>query len=235
MRIVVGCPVAERGWALPQWLEAIHRQRFEDVELRIVCLYTESHDDTLAVLQNGGAEVVYGPLPPRPRAKQRAHIWSYDDGDFAYMTTLRNALLEYVRDRHDPDYFFSLDSDVILPTKGTVHRLAWALEHEGADAIAPLVNVGDPPYPPAWNFMHINTRQRTASRPDIERYALPDEPFPTDVIMAACLQNRRAQKVRWADHKQGEDIGWGLRAREKRVRVLVHPRIECAHLMRPTA
>jgi hypothetical protein len=226
MRIVVGCPVVERGWILPQYLGAIEAQQvYADVV--VVCLYTQSRDNTLDVLKEHDVDVVPGLLPPRPRERLRDHIWSYDAGDYRYMTTLRNMLLSYVISTYEPDWFFSLDSDVLLSTKGVLRKLLICAEQHEANAVAPLVNVAKEP-PPAWNYMHLrgSTAQRFRDEP------LPVAPFKTDVIMAACMQDRVAQRVGWADHPQGEDVGWAVRAHSKGVKAVVDPRIVCAHAMR---
>jgi glycosyltransferase involved in cell wall biosynthesis len=229
MRVVVGCPVAERAWILPRWLEAVHRQ---SIPVEIVCLYTESKDNTRQLLEDAGAKVVESPLQTRPASRMHLHYWGKDE--YKLMSSLRNSLLEVVRGL-DTDWFLSLDSDIILPDSKAIARLIDVAVDRQSNAVAPLVDLEAPnPLPvsetpgPSWNWMRWKVRGASGRR---DRSFVMEEPFEVDVIMAAMLLDRYAQKVRWHPHTQGEDIGWSVEAYRRDLRLMVDPTVVCEHHM----
>ena len=111
MRIVVGCPLKDRSWALPRWLQAIANQ---GVELELVCLLSPSEDNTEEVLKQHPITLLYDERPGRSVLEIDTHAWGNLNGKYEYMASLRNQLIDYVIER-DADFFFSLDSDIILP------------------------------------------------------------------------------------------------------------------------
>ncbi len=229
MKIVVGMPVAERAWALPGWFNSVESQVFStipEVTVSVVCLYTHSHDATLEVLQAHHAEIIRSILPTRPYERIIGHNWSMRDHEYEYMASIRNTLRKEIL-LMDADYFFSLDSDILLPHTSALENLV--LEAEGTyDAVSPLVNmvqIGDP----AYSFMMFTADGARGERVPLRSKS---EAFEADIIMAAMLLNRQAQRVPWASHLQGEDIGWSMNARALDLKVGVVPSIRCDHRMR---
>lgn len=226
MRVVVGCPVAERGWVLQDWIDSVRMQQL-DGEVDIVCLYTRSHDDTLEILQRNDVRVLESPLPTRPFDRMRGHNWSYSDHEYEYMASIRNELRETIANEA-PDWFFSLDSDIILPGPGALSELISAAVERQANGIAPLVNMMQfPQAPPAWNWMTLRESMTGADR----KPAPQEEVFQVSVIMAAMLLDRQAMMIPWANHPQGEDIGWSIKASLAGLRLFSDTRIVCEHRM----
>ena len=232
MHIVFGCPVAERAWVLPDWLKSIKSQEYsQPTVVSIVCIYTESHDDTLKILEDANVEIVHSSLPTRSFDRIRDHLWGSQNHEYEYMASLRNALRKEVLVRN-ADHFFSLDSDILLPNEHAVQDMIHEAAHESYDAVAPLVDMEKNPgmSQPAYNFMRIDRHGVMGERFPLP--AAPFLPFQADVIMAAMLLNKKAQCVPWANHLQGEDIGWSLNARRMGIKVGVEPLVRCDHRMR---
>lgn len=123
-------------------------------------------------------------------------------GRFAHMANLRNALLGEVR-KLAPDYFLSLDSDILIPP-GYIDNLVDTLESNPCIAVGGKAfmtpGVAHPSY------ANINSNGNLL-RQDHEGI------IKVDVIMAAKLMSPAAYNVDYVDHKQGEDIGWSIAAR----------------------
>lgn len=219
--IVVGCPVKERAWCLQRWFDSIAEQ---DVELEIICLYSPSEDRTEEILLQNNAHVVHDYRPGRSPTEIHGHQWGHME-DYQYMAEIRNTLLEIVIDKYDPDYYFSLDSDILLPP----NALTWMvdkMENSAHGVMAPALNM-------AVNSKAMNTmcwvdryNPHMAHRP-----FTPNTGGYVDVVMAAMLLNRRGMEAQWVAHAQGEDIGFCLDAKSKSIPLWWEPSIQCEHLM----
>ncbi len=232
--MAIGCPVAERAWILPKWIAAVKSQT---VSTDIVCVYSHSHDGTLKLLEEAGAHIIESNFPTRDQARIYDHLWDQQRGEYRMMSILRNELVEWAQEG-GYDFFFSLDSDIILPHEHALHDLmedCIEVQPElASDAVAPLVDMilpipNGPKTQCAYNFMGWDNEGFTFEHGD--RSIKPEAPKHVAAIMAAMLLNRKAMEVRWHDHRQGEDIGWSLDAWHKGVKLMIDPRIECLHAM----
>jgi hypothetical protein len=228
--LVIGCPIKDRAWVLPEWFAALEAQ---DVEHKIIVLYTPSDDDTIQILNDHGAitfpdTIAFdGYTPPgRPVHEIDGHVWGNLER-YTYMATLRNELMALAYSM-EADYFFSLDSDIILPPDGLQRLLSFAQTHPGV--IAPAVNMV--PKGTVWNTMSWDATLRGSAM----RYA---EDFGSgkagrrDVVMAAMLLDRGAMEAcAWAAHPQGEDVGFSLNAFNSQVPLWWVPEVRCRHRMK---
>lgn len=220
MKLIIGCPVAERGWILPHWFDAIYAQ---EIEAEIVCVYSESVDNTEAILKEEGVTVIPDLRLPRPVNEMDNHQWGAQE-KYAYMASMRNRLVEYALSQ-DADYFFSLDSDILLNMPNTLKMLIdFAAGHTGV--VAPAVNMGM--HDTCWNTMswvdpyHPNAAIRPVKSP---------KGGQVDVVMAAMLLDRKGLEVHWMSHHQGEDIGFSLNAHRQQVPLWWLPNVPCQHVM----
>jgi hypothetical protein len=221
MRLVIGCPVAERGWILPHWFDAIYAQ---DIDVEIICVFSPSVDNTEAILKEENVTIIYDERPPRPINEIDHHGWGGPD-KYEYMASMRNALIDAALDR-EVDYFFSLDSDILLNMPGTLKTLLdFAATHSGV--VAPAVNMGM--HDTAWNTMnwidpyHPNTAIRSVKH--------NPKGGQVDVVMAAMLLDKKGLEARWCSHYQGEDIGFSLDAYQKQIPLWWLPNVLCQHVM----
>ena len=226
MKILVGCPVKDRAWALPKWFGAVNREgELAGVEIEYVFIYSESADETLDLLIEQGADVLHDKERGRGLREINGHFWG-EPSIYEYMARIRNRLLQVAIERR-PDYFFSLDSDIILPKGGLKHLLQYADAQRGV--VAPAVNM-------SWGSTNWNTMSwafptvpNTADRPMVNPPG-----GRADVIMGALLIDEGSlDYMRWEPHYQGEDIGFCRHAEYANIPRWWVPEIRCDHLMRP--
>lgn len=219
-KIVIGCPVANRDWCLPDWFDAIAEQ---DMPIEVVCVYSDSQDNTEDILRERGATIVHDERPGRPRNEIDGHCWG-EPKTYAYMASLRNILLDSVL---GADFFLSLDSDIILPKNGLEQLLFRLGTMPMGSVIAPAVNMTT--NATAWNTM----QWVDPSNPNLANRAVGEPPAgKVDVIMAAMLFDRKAiTDCRWKGHDQGEDVGFSKYAAENNTPLWWTPEVKCRHLM----
>jgi hypothetical protein len=221
-RVLVACPIKDRSWSVPHWIQGIN-DNADAADITVAALLTPSEDDTEAELRRRDVEVIHDLEPGRPVHEINAHMWGVI-AKFEYMARLRNRLVELAIEG-GYDYFFSLDSDIVLPKYGLVKLLHYSQTHPGI--ISPSVNMV--PNGTAWNVM-------TWSNPLYPGFANRDKPVLTgraDVIMAAMLLDRSALECRWEAHMAGEDVGFCLNAESRGIKRWWYPEVRCQHLMQP--
>jgi hypothetical protein len=164
-------------------------------------------------------------------ADHKAHIdgyraWNRDQ--YHTMVALRNTLLAKVR-CHEPDRFFSLDSDVLLQSTSTLSTLTRLTEYY--DAVSPLMYMT----PDSDVFPNVMTwysdEHFRAYRPKYPIGTL----FEADVIMAAVMMSRPVyENVNYMWHHQGEDLGWSREAKEHGYHLYSASYLYAPHIMNPT-
>ena len=230
VNILIACPIKDRSWAVPYWWSAIRDNLDIDVKAEVLCLASPSEDGTEEALLCLGIEVIQDLEEGRPVWEIEHHTWG-SLPKFEYMSRLRNQLVEIALER-EVDYFFSLDSDIILPEHGLARLLDYAATHPGV--VAPSVNMV--PNGVAWNIMNWSNPHMAlaANRDKLAPHLLRQEAGRADVVMAAMLLDRSALACRWAMHMAGEDIGFCLDAESKGIPRWWYPDVRCQHLMSPT-
>lgn len=221
MNLVIGAPCKDRAWILPEWLYAIESQ---GVEADIICLVSASEDGTEEILDKAeGLTVLFDDRPGRNTTEIDGHAWG-DLNTYAYMSSLRNRLVDEAI-AYQADYFFSLDTDIILPPGALLQLLDFAEKHPGV--VAPAVNMTTGTT--AWNTMDWVDRETPgmAHRPVVD-----PQGGRVDVIMAAMLLDRSGMECVWGAHGQGEDVGYCLDAARRQVPLWWLPSVKCEHRMR---
>jgi hypothetical protein len=225
MLVVIGCPVKDRAWCLPYWFEAIDKQNetLHDVQGKIICILSASTDGTEEIMEHQGVEIIRDERPGRSINDIDGHCWGQPN-TYAYMADMRNKLVRTAIELK-ADYFFSLDSDIILPDSGLATMLKYAVDHHGV--IAPAVNmaVGET----SWNQMDWIDPYRPGLAIRNPRWP---ETGRSDVVMGAMLLDRAGMEVTWQSHSQGEDVGFCLDAEAKQIPRWWLPEVKCDHLMR---
>jgi hypothetical protein len=223
MKIIVGCPIKDRAWVIPQWHAAI---RAQEVDVEVVCLYSASEDDTRAQLESRHVTILDDPEIGRRLPEIDGHMWGGRPEDYSYMTRIRNDLMDYVV-AQDPDYFLSLDSDILL-CPGALKRMVACLEIYGG-IVSPAVNMSQNGRT-AWNVMTWADR----AHPGVAHRRVTPVAGQVDVIMAALLFDREGMQCRWSPTRNGEDIGLCIDAERLHVPRWWLPDLRCDHLMRPS-
>lgn len=216
MKIVIGCPIYKRDWILPLWIKSIRAQNinFKDVGF----IFEVSPDDqaTVSMLEEWkSSDTGVGSIEINTR-DDIAHFAHKDNGrqwtlsKYENMVSLRNSILQRVREI-SPEYYFSLDSDILLVNPSTIRLLTSHID-DGADAVNPLMFMTpmgtDYPSVMSWKTEEPNRAYRESSYP-LGTY------FKSDVIMAAKVMSRKVyENIDYTVHRQGEDVGWSLSCRE---------------------
>jgi len=222
MKLIIGCPIYKRDWIIPVWVAAIERQSFPLNNMGFVFVASESDVKTVSMLnkwKNAHTEIpvfdiVFKDDIPHHEHGQNSRQWTMSK--YHHMTSLRNCLLENVR-KYNPDFFFSLDSDVILQNRSTIELLISHIK-DGADAVNPLMFMT----PFGINFPSVMS---WISEPGKKAQREKDYPignyFRSDIIMAAKMMSKPVYKnVDYVFHSQGEDLGWSGNAYQKGYRNL---------------
>lgn len=233
MKLVIGCPVYKRDWILPLWIRYVKSQglNFKDVGF----IFEVSPDDeaTVSILEQWRkADNSLGLFDIDVR-NDISHFAHKDNGrqwtlsKYENMVSLRNSILSKVREI-SPDYYFSLDSDIILTNPNTIRLLTSHID-DGADAVSPLMfmtPVGtDYPSVMSWKKDEPNRAYRESQYP-LGSY------FKSDVIMAAKMMSRSVyENVDYSVHRQGEDVGWSLSCRQKGYSLYSASYIYSVHVM----
>jgi hypothetical protein len=223
MHLVIGMLCKDRAWVLPDWFRAVYEQ---GVECDIVVLVSPSEDGTEQIVIDQGVHVIKDDRPGRNTMEIDGHLWGSMD-TYAYMADIQNQLVQEAVDR-DADYFFSLDSDIILPPNAIVDLVGY-MEGGHPGVCAPAVNLttGDT----AWNTMSWTNR-------DFPGMACRHIGTPAggqaDVVLAAMLMDRWGMEARYQAHEQAQDVGYCLMAERMGIPRWWVPEVRCQHLMRRT-
>lgn len=209
-KIIIACPVYRRSWVLPLWFEAIEKQTIPLSDIGFMFELGPDDDETHELLwqwhdKHPEVSVFYAHVfndiehQVNPEAGRK---WNQDR--YAKLSMLRNSLLDVVT-CHSPERYFSLDSDLILENPNTLEYL-YELS-ETRDIVSPLsyMKYNDTNYPSAMFWIdEVGGRARR----DPGRCSI-GELFPADIVMAAVMMKPEVySKIRYAPHRQGEDLGF---------------------------
>lgn len=219
-KLIVGCPTALRSWILPTWKKYIDEAVPEGVDASFVFAVPESDTETLEML--GSWE--HTQIVPTEEVKlvderEWADLKSYDK-----MVTLRNSLLHYVR-MHSPDYYLSIDSDILLNKDALTRMLD--LCKTGADAASSMtfLDVRDPHCTNAASW-------KDQTRSGFRRHDSYGQ-YEVDVIMAIKLMGPLAYSTDYKFDRFGEDFGWSSNLKDMGGKVLFDATTRSKHVMKP--
>jgi hypothetical protein len=229
--IAIGCPVWRRDWVLPAWFAFVETACLKaGVGEPKYCFVGDPDNDldTWAVIEQaaGNGREVYVEVEPESRGNDKR---SWIPPRIERMVVLRNKLLGMVR-QLEPDYFLSLDSDILLNPQA----LGQMIESLGSfDAVGTRCYMGPPsrnPGPgrgtslPSYGML---TRNGGLRRVDSEGV------FQVDVIMAAKLMSPKAYAIDYSADNRGEDVAWSRNARSAGLRLGWDGRSVSKHVMKP--
>ncbi|MBO8159799.1 glycosyltransferase [Thermosyntropha sp.] len=223
-KVMIGCPVRNRAWILPEYLKALENLDYPH-EYREYCfIINNSTDRTEQILQEfavtslSKVKLIVCNLE-KPRGHRRGEY------SFKHLSYLRNLLLEHFMNS-DCLYLFSVDSDIIVPP----NALATLIE-DGYDIVSALVGNGH--YLGDDQVFNILREQTPGRYVHIKEFP-QNKPFPVDCTGAAYLIHRRVikeYKVRYSAERGAEDIGFCEKARLQGIKVYCDPRVRCLHIM----
>ncbi len=141
--VMVGCPIYNRAWILPRWLDALAQQTAA-AEIALAFCHTEGNDGTERIIAAEKLKSrfryvdVYNFTGGVEGGKE--HNWT----DLDRLNTIaakRNRLLDMAR-HSDAEFYLSLDSDVLVPDGG-LQTLLDTIKTLGFDAVCPKVWIWD--------------------------------------------------------------------------------------------
>ncbi len=229
--VAIGCPVRNRGWILPQYLKAMEKVIYPKEKIGFCFVVNDSTDDTMEILQEWKrkrdqdyafidiVERNFGAIEDKRVAPVRREI-------YRHLAKVRNILLDTVA-KHDVDYFFSVDSDILV-VHDTLQKLIYLKE----DICAGLVyndgrtNRKHPHRAP--NIMIYDDRGKLVH---FKEYPL-NSVFKVDVTGAIYLMSKRAYTtIRYDFHRKGEDIAFCEDAQSKGFTLYCNSDAFCYHMM----
>lgn len=231
MRLIVGCPVAHRAWALPTWFACLAAQtRRPDA---LVFIHSgEVHDATWMTIQREAVRhhlpsaIRHDPAPAHPR---------HDNARFTTLGRLRNDMLAMAHD-HDAELLFSLDTDVMLENPRTIEHLEGMILSGDCDIAAPVtwmhpLGEGSYAYNAGWwvSEGRNGDPQRAWVRPPATDIHW-DETYRIDIPMAAWLANERAIACRYEPHESGEDLGFAQDLERHHIECLWNTSLKARHI-----
>ena len=219
-KILIGLPVFKRDWILPLWFECIEKQDFPLENIGFIFVLAEQEEDpnTWEVLQswhNAHPEVSTFELITHTN-KQSHNTHPGKDGirewgmyKYLTMVELRNELIDKAAIHTEFDYFFSLDSDILLADPQTLNKLTTHIE--GRDVISPLMYMApyDTSYPSAMTWRFYGNQMSLCQA--VREMGQIGEVFEVDIVMAAVMMNKHVftdPNIGYMPHPQGEDLGF---------------------------
>lgn len=231
-RVIVGCPVRRREWIIENWVKSVAiATRFAEVEPHVMIVGGQT-DPTIALA--GEAALAVGlrltwldsgelvrPHAPAGRATPYIDHW-WNGERIERMVDLRNALLHSVR-THRPDYFLSLDSDVLLHEAALVGllELLGSRSHAAAGGKTFMSPFGT--HAPSFSNVEADGLLSRHDSGDV---------LDVDIIMAIKLMKPEAYAVDYEYDRRGEDVGWSLACKRRGLSFVWDGRTTSRHVMR---
>jgi len=203
---------------LPQYLECLKAQKL-DSETKCEYLYVDggSTDGTVRLLHEFGAKVL---RTPRRDGHSSDRCWTKER--LRLITKLKNEVLYLVRYSYKPDFFFCLDSDILLQSENCIQRLV----DDDKDAVSPISFTDPQERTP--NLMQF----RGSSAAHLKKSEIPgDKLFEVDILLSAILMSRRAYSMLdYQYHHIGEEVGFAILAKEKGFKMWCDSRVKARHV-----
>jgi hypothetical protein len=235
MKLIIGCPIYKRDWILPQWIRCLINQSIDMKDVGFIFETSPNDFSTVNSLLTWKRIDNRFPLFEINERNDIEHFEHENNGrqwtmsKYHNMVSLRNSLLKKVRE-YQPDYYLSLDSDILLENPNTIELLIAHIK-DGADAVAPLMfmtpDTNKYPSVMSWKDSDLEMAYRK------EKYPLGTY-FQSDIIMAAKMMSKDVyNNVDYEFHKQGEDLGWSRNATRKGFKMYSASYIYAPHIMAP--
>jgi hypothetical protein len=218
VRVTIGCPIRTREWVMPRWFahtELAAQSAGVDTEY----VFVGAADDPTRKVIEEHCPTTHTYVDTQERVQpDRGHYWS--PVEYRHMVSMRNFLLGAVR-QTEPDYFLSLDSDILLHEDALANMLE-TIQTGSWDAVGGKTWMTE-----AWDacsyIIIINSHGQY--RPNV------DTVIPVDVIMAIKLMSPEALAVNYVFDTDGEDVGWSRAATARGLKLAFDGRVCSRHVM----
>lgn len=231
MKLIIACPIYKRDWILPHWVRCILKQSVSMSNIGFVFEVDPNDSSTIISLNTWKRIDKNIPLFDIVERSDIPHFEHQNNGrqwtlsKYHNMINMRNSILSKVRE-YQPDYYFSLDSDVLIENPNTIELLI-AHINEGADAVSPLMYMT----PVGTNFPSVMSWREDWKASRDQNYPIGTY-FQSDVIMAAKMMSKKTyMTLDYEFHQQGEDLGWSKKAKENNLKLYSASYIYAPHIM----
>lgn len=236
---MIGCPVRNRAWILPRYLEHLSRLDFPRERLQYCFVINDCSDGTAGLLEDyaGRSDIpvrliyTHAAIPTRRLSfpgsvPEVARHSQHQRGNYSFtaLASLRNLLLKAFLES-DCKYLFSLDSDILVPP-----QVLKGLMQNDCQVVSALVcnghQLGDQGI--------YNILKRVGDHYEFIRSFPRDRSFEVDCTGAAYLIRRDVIEdlgVVYSAEKGGEDIGFCETAVDRGIKIYCDGRLECQHIM----
>ena len=225
-KLIIGAPTANRDWIIRDWLTHIdnsfyHVSDLYDLEIILVA---SDQDPSVKITDSFCKEYGYNfnfVYIDEPKSDDK-RIWNIKR--YERMVLLRNILLEEVR-KLEPEYFLSLDTDILINPLQISYLLETIQSHPaaavGGKTFMTKTGVNSPSYGMFIKHEHSMGIRRKNN----------DGVLKVDVIMAIKLMNKLAYNVDYIVHSHGEDLGWSSECKKQGLQLYWDGRIASKHVM----
>jgi hypothetical protein len=199
MKLAIGCPVYNREWSLPRWFQCIFDQKIDPKKTDLVFAYTKGDDDTEGVIKK------YGEKFNSINIINCNDVKAFGDRDcdrYYSLVILRNRIFDVLRDIQ-PDYYFSYDSDILLP-EGTLKTL---LKNK-KDIVGPWVDLVPPRGIPNCVTLLPNGGGFKRLKPYDKHYPKSGLYEISTVFAVSLMRNEVFNTCYYKWHSGGEDYGF---------------------------
>lgn len=224
--IMVGCPIRNRAWILPQYLESLTNLEYPSENLYYCFVVNDSTDSTLSKLQTFAEEhpnQVNILVHDYAKLRSKSHLRGYYN--FTHLAQLRNRLLMAFLES-DCDFLFSVDSDIIMPPLSLKQLLA-----DDCQIVSALVcNGHEVGNSDIYNILRCTKNGKWVYIQEFPR----DRVFEVDCTGAAYLLKREVIEkygIRYSSVDGAEDIGFCREAILRGLKVFCDGRVEGVHQM----
>ncbi|QGU00565.1 Glycosyltransferases involved in cell wall biogenesis [Candidatus Syntrophocurvum alkaliphilum] len=223
-KVFIGCPVRNRAWVLPVYLDHIKNLDYPKELVEYCFIINDCTDNTSEILQDfaknqkNKVKLVTKNLGSEDRHERGWY-------SFTRLTRLRNYLLEEFL-KSDCNYFFSVDSDILVPP----NALSQLINNDCEIVSALVCNGHEVGNTNIYNILKKVDGNSWHFITDFSREGL----FSVDCTGAAYLIKRNViekHNVRYSSLYGAEDIGFCEDVKRKGIPIYCDGRIECRHIM----
>lgn len=227
--IMIGCPISNRRYLINRHLESLYKLDYPKNKIKLYFLVNNCNDGTDSELRdfrnrykNEYMDIVIEKYNMSYRKDMR--VTGHRDETYRRLSELRN----YVLSKVDTDYFFSVDSDIMVSDNVLIELLK-----AEKDIIAAVIN-NDRILRPYNDYPQIRTNLLIHDGKGITHYL----DFPLDEIVEVgytgavyLMTNKVAKEVKYDYSSLGEDIPFCENATKLGYKIYAHTGLWQEHIM----
>lgn len=222
MNMIIGCPTRNRTWILPIWKEYIEAAISTDIDYEFLFVVGNDDSKTINLLSEWDRTTL---IPVEENEIGDMRSWA-DKTRYEHMAHIRNLLLNGVREK-SPDYFMSIDSDILLH-KDSLPAVFETFDQTGADAVGSLAYLEKVDKNITNAGMWIDPVRCKGFR----RVPVGGS-YEVDILMALKVMKPTAYSVDYSYHSLGEDLGWSRDTRKEQLKLAFNGTVGNKHIMSP--